>query len=94
MGADSEILKQTKADVAVWLITFGLTAFTDLTIAVEVGMILAALLYIHKVTATTSVSQVTQQYIDSGVLHRLQLNPIPNGAVVSGSMGPLCLAHR
>src|SRR5207244_1744676 len=39
-----ELLRLTKTDVAVWLVTFALTVFADLTIAVEVGMILAALL--------------------------------------------------
>ena len=41
-----EILRLSKADKAVWAITFFLTVFADLTVAVEVGMILAALLYI------------------------------------------------
>jgi MFS superfamily sulfate permease-like transporter len=43
-----EILKLSKGDIAVWLITFALTVFADLTVAVEAGMILAALLYIRK----------------------------------------------
>jgi SulP family sulfate permease len=37
-----EILKLSKADIAVWILTLRLTVFTDLTLAVEVGMILAA----------------------------------------------------
>jgi SulP family sulfate permease len=41
------LLRQTKTDVIVWLATFALTVFADLTVAVEVGMILAALLYIR-----------------------------------------------
>ena len=44
------------ADKSVWLITFALTVMADLTVAVEVGMALAALLYIYRVTDTTSVS--------------------------------------
>ena len=43
------LLRQTKTDVSVWLATFALTVFADLTVAVEVGMILAALLYIRRV---------------------------------------------
>ena len=39
----------------VWVVTFALTVFADLTVAVEVGMILAALLYIRRVSNTTTV---------------------------------------
>ena len=42
-----ELLKLRRADIAVWLVTFALTVFADLTVAVEVGMILAALLFIR-----------------------------------------------
>jgi SulP family sulfate permease len=62
MGAWSEtreILRLSKADVSVWLITFVLTVLADLEVAVQSGMILAALLYIRKVTMTTTVSRVT-----------------------------------
>ena len=36
------------------MITFALTVMADLTVAVEVGMALAALLYIYRVTQTTT----------------------------------------
>ena len=45
-----ELLKLTKTDISVWLVTFVLTVFADLTVAVEVGMVLAALLFIRKVS--------------------------------------------
>ena len=44
-----ELLKLTKTDISVWLVTFALTVFADLTVAVEAGMILAALLFISRV---------------------------------------------
>src|SRR5690606_23641740 len=40
-----EIVKHAYADIAVWLTTFALTVFADLTVAVEVGMVLAALMF-------------------------------------------------
>ena len=49
------ILRSSQADSPVWVATFALTVFADLTVAVEVGMVLAAILYIHQVTETTSV---------------------------------------
>jgi len=42
-----QLLKLTKTDISVWLVTFALTVFADLTVAVEAGMILAALLFIN-----------------------------------------------
>ncbi|HUB26115.1 MAG TPA: solute carrier family 23 protein [Tepidisphaeraceae bacterium] len=83
-----EILKLSKTDISVWLVTFTLTVVADLTVAVETGMILAALLYIRKVTTTTTVSRVTSQYIEAGIAHSLQLNPIPEGVVVYRIHGP------
>ena len=52
-----QLLKLTKTDISIWLVTFALTVFADLTVAVEAGMILAALLFISRVAATTTVSQ-------------------------------------
>lgn len=83
-----EIWRLTKSDKAVWFITFALTIFADLTVAVEAGMILAALLYIQKVTSTTSVSQVTKADIESGFKHSLQTNELPDGVAVFRIHGP------
>ncbi|HJP81952.1 MAG TPA: SulP family inorganic anion transporter [Fimbriimonadaceae bacterium] len=83
-----EILKLSKADVAVWLITFGLTVFADLTVAVEAGMILAALLYINRVTSTTTVEKVTQEYIEEGRRHSLQWVEIPDEVAIYRIHGP------
>jgi sulfate permease, SulP family len=83
-----EILKLSRADIAVWGITFALTVVADLTVAVEAGMILAALLYIRKVTSTTTVSRVTADYVAGGIVHSLQSNPIPSGVVVYRIHGP------
>jgi SulP family sulfate permease len=83
-----EILKLSGADIAVWIITFALTVFADLTVAVEAGMILAALVYIRKVTATSTVSRVTPDYIQDGFSHSLQTNPIPDGVAIFRIHGP------
>ena len=72
-----QLLKLTKTDVSVWLVTFALTVFADLTVAVEAGMILAALLFINRVAGTTTVSQVTTDYVEDGRVHILQDKDIP-----------------
>jgi sulfate permease, SulP family len=83
------LLKQSYADIAVWLISFTLTVFADLTVAVEVGMILAAGLYIRRVSGTTTVSRVTPDYIREGRLHVLQDKMIPDYVAVFRIHGPL-----
>jgi len=83
-----DILKLSRGDITVWVITFALTVLADLTVAVEAGMILGALLYIRKVTVTTTVSRVTPEYVAGGVVHSLQSNPIPDGVVVYRIHGP------
>jgi len=58
--------------ISVWLVTFALTVFADLTVAVGVGLALAALLYIYRVSETTSVLPVTDDYIRDDLPHTLQ----------------------
>jgi sulfate permease, SulP family len=72
----------------VWLITFTLTVLADLTVAVEAGMILAALMFIRKVSLTTTVARVTSRYIDEGRKHSLQLHDIPEGVAIYRIHGP------
>ncbi len=82
------LLRMTKADIAVWLATFVLTVVADLTVAVEVGMVLAALLFIRRVAETTSVARVTGTLIEEGRLHSLQGVKIPDYAAVFRIHGP------
>ncbi len=83
-----QLLKLTKTDISVWLVTFGLTVFADLTVAVEAGMILAALLFITRVANTTTVSQVTDDYVEDGRIHILQDKDIPYYATIFRIHGP------
>ncbi|HET9468414.1 MAG TPA: SulP family inorganic anion transporter [Vicinamibacterales bacterium] len=82
------LLKMTKSDIAVWLSTFALTVVADLTVAVEVGMVLAALLFIRRVSETTSVKRVTEDLIEEGSVHSLQGVEIPAYVVVFRIHGP------
>jgi len=83
-----EILKLSGADIAVWLLTLTLTVVTDLTFAVEVGMVLAALTFIRKVSRTTTVSPVTKDYVEDSRVHVLQGKDIPDYAIVYRIHGP------
>jgi sulfate permease, SulP family len=83
-----QLLKLTKTDISVWLVTLSLTVFADLTVAVEAGMILAALLFISRVASTTTVSQVTDDYVEDGRVHILQDKDIPYYATIFRIHGP------
>ena len=83
-----ELLKLSPLEIGTWLVTFALTVFADLTVAVEAGMILAALVFIRKVTATTKVSRVTTEYIEHGRAHSLQDKIIPPYVTVFRIHGP------
>lgn len=82
------ILRLSKTDIAVWLTTFALTVLADLTVAVGVGMALAALLYIYRVAETTTVAAVTPEYLEDGQAHTLQDKDIPPNVTILRIHGP------
>jgi sulfate permease, SulP family len=75
-------------DRAVWMATFALTVLADLTVAVEAGMILAALLFIRRVSATTTVARVSPEYIRRGREHSLQDKELPDYVTIVRIHGP------
>jgi SulP family sulfate permease len=87
-GEIPELLKLSRTDIAVWLVTFTLTVFADLTVAVEVGMILAALLFIRRIAETTTVTEVTDEDVEGGRAHVLQDKDIPDYVRIFRIHGP------
>lgn len=83
-----DILRLDFTEILVWMITFGLTVIADLTLAVEVGMALAALLYIYRVSQTTVVKTVTGDYIEHGRVHMLQGKVVPDYVSIIRIQGP------
>ena len=83
-----QLLKLTRTDISVWLVTVSLTVFADLTVAVEAGMTLAALLFISRVASTTTVSEVTDDYVEDGRMHILQDKDIPYYVTIFRIHGP------
>ncbi len=83
-----EILRLSKLEIGVWMATLLLTVFADLTVAVEGGMILAALVFIRKVTLTTTVTRVTEDDVDDGRVHVLQGKDIPSYLAIFRIHGP------
>ena len=84
-----ELLKLSRADIAVWLVTFALTVLADLTVAVEVGMILASLLFIRNVVRRRRpITEVTDDDVEDGRVHVLQDKQIPDYVAIFRIHGP------
>jgi SulP family sulfate permease len=83
-----EELRAPKSDVAVLLVTFFLTVIVDLTVAIEIGMVLSAFLFMHRMSEVTAVNAVTQQIAreerEQGDVPLAQLTPrsVPTGVEV------------
>ena len=86
-------LHSPKSDVAVLLTTFVLTVLVDLTVAIEVGMVLAAFLFMRRMASVASVSHVTSMLEEE--LGEMAEGPlldrrlIPAGVEVYELAGPL-----
>jgi SulP family sulfate permease len=87
-GEIPELLKLSRLELGTWFGTFMLTVFADLTVAVEAGMIMAALIFIRKVTLTTTISAVTPEYVEEGRVHILQDKDIPDYVSIYRIHGP------
>ncbi len=59
------VLKGPKSDVAVLLTTFFLTVIVDLTVAIEIGMVLAVFLFMRKMIRFSEVNSLTSQLVKS-----------------------------
>ena len=74
-----------KSDLAVLLITFGLTVVVDLTVAIQVGMVLAAFLFMRRMAEVTNVSVVTREFEEAtGDPHRSDPNAVHRRVVPPG----------
>lgn len=85
------LLKNSKPDVAVLLTTFLLTVIFDLTIAIEVGLLLAMLLFMKRMSDVTKIS-VTTSEIDlsreSEIVHEEEKLTVPDEVEVYEIDGP------
>ena len=85
------LLKNPKSDVAVLLITVFLTVIFDLTVAIEVGLVIACVLFMKRVMETTKISVITDE-IDPNNESDLEVHEehlmIPQGVEVYEINGP------
>lgn len=77
-----------RSDAVVLVTTFALTVIFDLVIAVEIGMVLAAILFIKRVSETTEISKVTADDVLESPEQLAQGKDIPKGVLVYRIFGP------
>lgn len=78
----ARLRKWPASDALVFLTAFGLTVIIDLTVAVEIGMVLAAILFIKRVSETTQITNVDSSTDTEGSHHSLVGREIPPGVMV------------
>lgn len=89
------ILKAPRSDIAVLLTTFGLTVLLDLTVAVGVGMVLAAMLFMKRMSEVTNVSALREEIVEEGPEfpetadpNAITIRDVPEGVEVYEINGP------
>jgi len=81
------IQRAPRADVVILLVTFGLTVFADLVVAVNIGVILATLHFLRRMATSVEVRQATQHELHQEFAH-LGLAQLPPGVLVYAVEGP------
>ena len=87
VGNFIDVFKGAKSDAAVLITTFALTVLVDLTVAIEIGMILAAFLFMRKMMQASSVKQAVSSAAHTDEV--LMPDDIPAGVDVFEINGPL-----
>lgn len=88
-----KLLRGPKGDVLVLLSTFGLTVLIDLTVAIQVGMVLAAFLFMQRMAEATQVGFITREFQGDDVKevqdpNSVHLRSVPRGVEVFEINGP------
>ncbi len=85
------LFKSPRSDIVVLLTTFSLTVIFDLTVAIEIGMILAVILFMRRMAAVSNVSIITRELKDeeeAADVNAIQNKTVPEGVEVYEINGP------
>lgn len=86
------LLKSPRSDVIVLLTTFFLTVFIDLTVAIQVGMVLAVILFMHRMASVTNIGIITRELKDDDEdltdPNAISIRSVPEGVEVFEINGP------
>ena len=81
------VKRAPRADVAILLITFLLTVFTDLVVAVNIGVILAMLQFLRRMAASVQTQQLTEKDLEMELAYH-GMAKLPRGMLVYTIEGP------
>lgn len=81
------VRRAPRADVAILLITFGLTVFTDLVVAVNIGVILAMMHFLRRMASSVEVQQIAGKELEMELTYQ-GLTTLPPGVLVYAIDGP------
>jgi SulP family sulfate permease len=81
------VRRAPRADVVILLLTFGLTVFADLVVAVNIGVIVAMLQFMRRMAASVEVQQLTDKELTSE-LSQQGITTLPPGVLVYAIEGP------
>ena len=86
-----KLLKSPRSDVAVMLVTFSLTIIVDLTVAIQVGVILSAMLFIRRMASVSQVTPLTKDLreVEEAEVDGGGAGPLPDGIEVFEVFGSL-----
>lgn len=76
------LLRAPKSDIAVLILTFGLTVFVDLTVAVQVGIVVASLLFMKRMSDLTHVQGITEPLTDVDVREEIARKRVVEGRMI------------
>ena len=85
------LLRAPKSDILVMLTTFGLTVFVDLTVAIEIGVVLSAILFMNRMANATEFHSITSEVDEDYEDHDeapIALEQVPEGVEVFEIYGP------
>ncbi len=85
------MMRAPKSDIAVLITTFLLTVVIDLTVAIEVGIVLAAFLFMRRMAEVTNVSVIAREFaenVDENDPNSVKSRRVPHGVVVYEINGP------
>lgn len=83
------VLRTSKSDGAVLLSTFTLTVFVDLTVAIEIGMVLAVFLFMRRMTQISNVNVITKEINEADDKQAISRYKVPEGVEVFEVIGPM-----
>ena len=82
------VKRAPRADVVILLVTFGLTVFADLVVAVNIGVILATMQFLRRMAASVEVREATERDLQLEFGHR-GFTDLPSGVLVYAVEGPV-----